>query len=95
MRFSIRIATGLSLEFRLMKYTPRPWTVTDSLLVGALMVQYLNHYSYERALEREKILAKLGPELTADLYVNSSWRDRPPTEVRRIDEDEPARNQRR
>jgi len=81
----------LSLEFRLMKYTPRPWTVTDSLLVGALLVEYLNHYPYEHALEREKILAKLGPELTADLYVNSSWRDRPPTEVRRI-EDEPARN---
>src|ERR1019366_9508810 len=76
----------LSLEFRLMKYTPRPWTVTDSLLVGARMVQDLNHYSYQRALMREKVLAKLGPELTADLYVNSSWRDRPPTDVRRIDE---------
>src|ERR1700686_1513018 len=81
----------LSLEFRLLKYTPRPWTVTDSLLVGARMVQDLNHYSYERALTREKVLAKLGPELTADLYVNSSWRDRPPTDVRRIDQ-EPAVN---
>src|SRR6202790_675990 len=81
----------LSLEFRLMKYTPRPWTVTDSLLVGARMVQDLNHYSYERALTREKVLAKLGPELTADLYVNSSWRDRTPTDVRRIDQ-EPAVN---
>jgi penicillin amidase len=81
----------LALEFRLLKYTPRPWTVTDSLLVGARMVEDLNHYSYKRALEREKILAKLGPELTADLYVNSSWRDRPPTETRRI-EDEPATN---
>src|SRR5271157_1186347 len=75
----------LALEFRLLKYTPRPWTVTDSLLVGARMVQDLNHYSYQRALTREKILAKLGPELTADLYVNSSWRDRPPGEVRRMD----------
>ncbi len=75
----------LSLEFRVLKYTPRPWTVTDSLLVGARMVQDLNHYSYKRALEREKILAKLGPELTADLYVNSSWRDRPPGEVRRLE----------
>ncbi|MGA7080840.1 MAG: penicillin acylase family protein [Terriglobales bacterium] len=82
----------LSLEFRLLKYTPRPWTVTDSLLVGAHMVQYLNHYSYKRALEREKILAKLGPELTADLYVNSSWRDRPPTEVRRIQDDPAAKH---
>jgi len=79
----------LSLEFRLMKYTPRPWTVTDSLLVGARMVQDLNHYSNPPALTREKVLAKIGPELTADLYVNSSWRDRPPTALRRMDE-EPA-----
>jgi len=79
----------LSLEFRLMKHTPRPWTVTDSMLVGARMVQDLNHYRNPPPLTREKILAKLGPELTADLYVNSSWRDRPPTEKRRM-EDEPA-----
>jgi penicillin amidase len=77
----------LSLEFRLLKYSPRPWTVTDSLLIGARMVQDLNHYSYGRALDREKILAKLGPELTADLYVNSSWRDRPPMEVRGMEDD--------
>ena len=76
----------LSLEFRLLKYTPRPWTVTDSLLIGARMVQDLTHYEVPPALTREKILAKLGPELTADLYVNSSWRDRPPTEMRRMDE---------
>jgi penicillin amidase len=81
----------LSLEFRLLKYAPRPWAVTDSLLVGARMVQDLNHYSYARALTREKILAKLGPELTADLYVNSSWRDRPPAASRpRMDEENPA-----
>ncbi len=81
----------LSLEFRLLKYQPRPWTVADSLLVGARMVQDLNHYSYARALTREKILAKLGPGLTADLYVNSSWRDRPPAAMRpRVDDEGPA-----
>ncbi len=80
----------LPLEFWLLKYQPRPWTVTDSLLVGARMVEDLNHYSYARALTREKVLAKIGPELTADLYVNSSWRDRPPTEVRRGIDQEPA-----
>jgi penicillin amidase len=79
----------LSLEFRVLKYQPRPWSVTDSLLVGARMVQDLNHYSNPPSLTREKILAKLGPQLTADLYVNSSWRDRPPTDTRRIDA-EPA-----
>jgi penicillin G amidase len=77
----------LSLEFRLLKYAPRPWTVTDSMLVGARMVQDLNHYKNPPALTREKILAKLGPELTADLYVNSSWRDRPPGEARRMEEE--------
>jgi penicillin amidase len=80
----------LPLEFRLMKYEPRPWTARDSLLIGARMVQDLNHYSYARALTREKVLAKIGPELTADLYVNSSWRDRPPTEIRRGMGEEPA-----
>ncbi len=81
----------LSLEFRLLKYSPKPWTVTDSLLIGARMVQDLNHYSYARALTREKILAKLGPELTSDLYVNSSWRDRPPQSSRpRMDQEAPA-----
>ena len=82
----------LSLEFRLLKYTPHPWTVTDSLLVGARMVQDLNHSSNPPALTREKILAQLGPELTADLYVNSSWRDRPPTETRGIDDAPAARS---
>ena len=80
----------LPLEFWLLKYQPRPWTVTDSLLVGARMVEDLNHYSYARALTREKVLAKIGPELTADLYVNSSWHDRPPTEVRHGIDQEPA-----
>jgi len=80
----------LPIEFRLLKYQPRPWTITDCLLIGARMVQDLNHYSYARALTREKILAKLGPELTADLYVNSSWHDRPPTNIKRTMDQEPA-----
>lgn len=68
------------------RYEVRPWTIADSFVIGASMVQDLNHYSYSRALTREKILAKIGPELTGDLYVNSSWRDRPPTEMRAMDE---------
>jgi len=68
----------LPLEFRLLRYSPRPWTPEDSALIGAQMVEDLST-SPRHALVREKILAKLGPELTADLYVNSSWHDRPPT----------------
>ncbi len=68
----------LPLEFRILHYAPRPWTPEDSMLVAAQMVKDLS-MSPRDALTREKILAKLGPELTADLYVNSSWHDRPPT----------------
>jgi penicillin G amidase len=69
----------LPVEFRILAYAPQPWTAEDSILMGANMVENLNHGRYRAALEKEKILAKLGPELTADLYINSSWHDRPPT----------------
>ncbi len=72
----------LPVEFRLLHYSPRPWTPIDCTLIAAQMVKDLNHYQYKHALTREKILAKLGPELTADLYVKSSAFDRPPTAVR-------------
>lgn len=67
----------LPLEFRLLHYEPRLWSPEDSILIACQMVQTLSTPP-EAALTREKILAKLGPELTADLYVNSSWRDHPP-----------------
>jgi penicillin G amidase len=69
----------LPIEFRLMGYKPKPWNVEDCLLLGGRLVQDLNHGTYKSALIREKVLAKLGPELTADLFVNTSWRDRPPS----------------
>jgi len=71
----------MPLEFRILRYSPRPWTPEDSTLIGVQMVEDLST-SPRHALVREKILAKLGPELTADLFVNSSWHDRPPTVLR-------------
>ena len=68
----------LPLEFRFLTYFPHVWTVEDSVLVGLSMTEFLNHGLYKEKLEKEKILAKLGPELTADLFVNTSWRDHPP-----------------
>ena len=68
----------LPLEFRFLTYFPHVWTVEDSVLVGLSITEFLNHGMYKHELEKEKILAKLGPELTADLFVNSSWRDHPP-----------------
>src|SRR5439155_383888 len=72
----------LPLELRILRYSPRTWTAEDSMLISALMIKDLNHYPYKDALAREKILAKLGPELTTDLFVNTSWHDRPPTASR-------------
>jgi len=69
----------LPLEFRLLKYQPRPWTPEDSALIGGQMIEDLTHYSYRSTMTREKILSRLGPELTADLYVNKSAHDHPPT----------------
>src|SRR5436305_6043744 len=68
----------LQLEFRLLHYSPRHWTLQDSLVIAYQMIETLST-SPAAALTREKILAKVGPELTADLYVNSSSRDHPPT----------------
>jgi len=67
----------LPFEFRLLSYSPRPWTVADSVVVGLSMSQLLNP-QYESEYWREKIAAKLSPELMADLYPTVSFRDRPP-----------------
>ena len=81
----------LPIEFRILRYRPTPWMAEDSVVIADSMVKDLNfHYFYD-ALAREKILAKLGPELTGDLFVNRSWHDRPPT-VMREDLSEPDSN---
>src|SRR5258708_3055405 len=72
----------LPIEFRILKYAPKPWEPEDSIVIANQMVKDLNYHYFEDALNKEKILGKLGPELTADLYVNRSWHDRPPTVIR-------------
>ncbi len=79
---------GLPLEMRVLRYFPRAWTAEDSVLVGASMAEMLSHGTYLDELHREKILERLGPELTADLYVESSQRDIVPGHD--LDDVEPA-----
>ena len=81
----------LPIEFRILRYTPQPWSAEDSVVIAYVLVKDLNYHYFFDALSREKILAKLGPELTADLYVNRSWHDRPPT-VMREDLNQPDNN---
>src|SRR4029077_12411306 len=68
---------NLPMRFRILGYKPRPWSPTDSLLIGIGMSQLLNP-QYETEYWREKIGAKLSPELMADLYPPDSWHDHPP-----------------
>ncbi len=74
--------SSLPLEFRILKYRPKPWQAEDSIVIAHQMVKDLNYYTFGDALIREKILAKLGPELTSDLFINRSWHDRPPTVIK-------------
>jgi penicillin amidase len=68
---------NLPLEFRILRYHPKVWTVTDSVLVGISMSQLLNP-QYGMEYWRGRIGEKLSPELMADLYPFSSLRDHPP-----------------
>jgi penicillin amidase len=69
----------LPAEFRILRYKPRPWTGSDSVLILANMVQSLDDH-FDTKLAREIVAAKLhDPKLEADLYPVGSWRDQPPT----------------
>src|SRR3954465_25572 len=70
----------LPIEFRVLRYQPKPWRVQDSFLIGANMMKALNHGTANDERIRELITAKLGPELTSELYPQTSVRDHPPTE---------------
>jgi penicillin amidase len=77
------IATQLNhlpLEFRLLHFTPAPWTPRDSLLVALVMYQDLTN-SFPQKLNREALTARLPPAFLADLYPVGSWRDHPPTQT--------------
>lgn len=70
---------SLPPEFRLLHYSPKPWSGVDSISIGTMMVDMLDTHWYAK-LERERIAAKLNnAKLESDLYPVGSWRDHPPT----------------
>ncbi|HEX4287241.1 MAG TPA: penicillin acylase family protein [Terracidiphilus sp.] len=72
-------ADSLPPEFALLHYKPRPWTGTDSLSVGMMMIETLDS-RFDVKLSRERVAQKLqNPKLLANLYPVGSWRDHPPT----------------
>lgn len=69
----------LPIEFRILRYQPRPWTLADTYVLALNMAEGLSA-KFDAQVTKEKILSRLGPELTADLYPQTSWRDRVPGE---------------
>ncbi len=81
----------LPLEFKLLHYSPAPWTVTDSLLIGANMDQMLNT-QYPLELKRERVIGHLNAQEIADLFPMTSWQDLPPgRQAKTLQEGSPRR----
>ncbi len=71
-----RARNHLPIEFRVLRYRPRPWTPRDTILVSLSMYQDLST-SFPTRLAREAVTSRLSPELAAALYPTGSWRDHP------------------
>lgn len=69
----------LAIEFLLLRYRPRPWREADSFSIALNMARALS-YSWPDDLMRERIRAKVSPELYADIFPDRSPLDRPVAE---------------
>lgn len=67
-------------EFGLLMYKPQPWQPADSAVILMGMVQMLDQ-TWDNRLDRERVVARLGPTLATSLYPVGSWRDHPPTQA--------------
>jgi len=70
----------LPIEFLILRYQPRPWSEVDSFAVAINMAKMLNT-SWHEDLMRERIRAKVSPELYADLFPDHSPLDHPVAEL--------------
>ena len=70
----------LPIEFLILRYQPQPWQEVDSFAVAINMAKMLNT-SWHEDLMRERIHAKVAPDLYADLFPDHSALDRPVAEL--------------
>jgi penicillin amidase len=69
----------LPIEFTVLRYEPRPWREADSLSVALNMAKMLST-SWQGDLLRERVRAKLSPELYTDLFPEGSPLEHPVAE---------------
>jgi len=68
---------NLPLEFRLLRFTPRPWTTADSLAIGLHMFRSLTT-SWKDEVMRMALIERAGPQRVAEMLPIRSDRDHPP-----------------
>ena len=61
----------LPLEFVALGYRPRPWTPADTYLISLYMYRTLTS-TWQEKLNRQWIMAKVGPNRARDLFVEDS-----------------------
>lgn len=64
----------LPLEFTLLKYKPRLWKPTDSLVIAGYMYQTLTN-TWEEELNRAKVTQRVGPDRAKDLFSEQAAMD--------------------
>ncbi|MFZ0522566.1 MAG: penicillin acylase family protein [Candidatus Acidiferrales bacterium] len=69
-------AKNLPLEFAVLGYKPRPWTPADTYLISLYMYRTLTS-TWQQKLNRQWIIAKVGPDRAHDLFVEDSPLDHP------------------
>lgn len=62
---------GLPVEFTLLRHTPEPWKVEDTLAFSRLMIWELSHAWYSEIV-RGQLIAALGPERAAELEISDA-----------------------
>ncbi len=70
----------LPLEFLVLRYQPKPWRAVDSVAVTLNLAKELSE-TWEVDLMRERIAARLGKELSADVFPDHSPLDVPVADV--------------
>ena len=66
--------TSLPLEFSLLRYKPRPWQPSDTLVISGYMYRTLTD-TWERELNRAKVTERAGADRAKDLFSEEAAMD--------------------
>jgi penicillin amidase len=73
-RFIEQHQNPLPLEFSLLKYKPQSWQPSDSLVIAGYMYETLTD-TWEKELNRAKVIERVGPDRAKDLFSEDALMD--------------------